>query len=655
MKKTIREGYWAQNNLLYTDQNRIIKKIKEYPIISFDVFDTLLKRNVLQPKIIFDILEREGERKFGCIIRGFAVNRVKAELEARNKSVHEEVTIAEIYDQLQPFYTLKVRQWLLSKENEIEYRLCCINNELENVYRYCVDSGKKIIIASDMYLSSDLIVRMLNKCGIKKWNHIFISSEIMKTKAMGSLYDHILCEIHKDSNNILHIGDNIHSDYLQAKKHGIKSILIRKSFNHLEYEIGNTEDVIGSSIYAFINNTKMKVKQSYQLGYECFGPLLFGFVVWLKEEIKKEGIEDIFFLSRDGYILKKAFDIINQKENGVNSHYFLASRKALRVPLLADNISYSEFIKSNFWGQYVNVKEFCKEMGVAEYDGENEYIINNFDYAVSKNKLANDEVFQKVFAIMVEHIKERARFEKDALLQYIKQEKIGSRKSAIVDIGWHGNMQKNLQHHLERNVKHPQLVGFYIGVIPKDNQHENVRMKGFLFDDGKNFDLYRQEADINSLFEQIFMAPHGSVDNYMIDNDRNVSIKFCENEQKDEESIKVLSDYQKGGLKFIEEFLEYRDLIPINEVISAHGVFNQFLHPRYEETFNWGNIVFKDIDEKKLICTRGLLYYIFHPWAIMNDYRNSIWKEGFLKQTFKLNLDYYKIIKLMQKIKAHNI
>lgn len=44
----------------------------------------------------------------------------------------------------------------------------------------------------------------------------------------------------------------------------------------------------------------------FELGYETFGILLYGLCNWIHNDIKKNKIDKIFFLSRDGYIIKKS-------------------------------------------------------------------------------------------------------------------------------------------------------------------------------------------------------------------------------------------------------------------------------------------------------------------------------------------------------------
>ena len=51
--------------------DKIIEKIQKYKYISFDIFDTLIKRNVEKPSDIFSAVNIEYEKIYGCKIDNF--------------------------------------------------------------------------------------------------------------------------------------------------------------------------------------------------------------------------------------------------------------------------------------------------------------------------------------------------------------------------------------------------------------------------------------------------------------------------------------------------------------------------------------------------------------------------------------------------------
>ena len=66
------------------DPLRAYEKIRKYPVVSFDIFDTLVKRNVSNPKGIFNVVEKKlNLRHPEAKIHDFCAMRVQAEQEAR--------------------------------------------------------------------------------------------------------------------------------------------------------------------------------------------------------------------------------------------------------------------------------------------------------------------------------------------------------------------------------------------------------------------------------------------------------------------------------------------------------------------------------------------------------------------------------------------
>ena len=74
------------------DATSLIDQVKDYKIVSFDIFDTLLKRNVGRPSDVFSVMEYANSD-----LMGFKNARIFAEQEARKESQYEEVTLNEIY------------------------------------------------------------------------------------------------------------------------------------------------------------------------------------------------------------------------------------------------------------------------------------------------------------------------------------------------------------------------------------------------------------------------------------------------------------------------------------------------------------------------------------------------------------------------------
>ena len=87
-----------------------------------------------------------------------------------------------------------------------------------------------LIIVSDMYLSCDTISAILTKCGYDLGGvKVYVSSEYGKTRKSGNLFREVMRE--QGSDNILHIGDHIISDYVRPKQVEMKGVLYKTKGN----------------------------------------------------------------------------------------------------------------------------------------------------------------------------------------------------------------------------------------------------------------------------------------------------------------------------------------------------------------------------------------------------------------------------------------
>ncbi len=72
--------------------------------------------------------------------------------------------------------------------------------------------------------------------------------------------------------------------------------------------------IIDKHIGLLLDNKNWKNPNSFEeFGYIYFGPLLFNFFIWLKFEL--EDCDKILFNSREGFFLKRVYELFQQKYN----------------------------------------------------------------------------------------------------------------------------------------------------------------------------------------------------------------------------------------------------------------------------------------------------------------------------------------------------
>ena len=305
-------------------------------------------------------------------------------------------------------------------------------------------------------------------------------------------------------------------------------------------------------------------KPECEIGYNLFGPFLYGYIKWLHEMFISNKYDAVLFLSRDGKIIKRAYETAY----GTNSTliYFHASRKALFSAALWLNTDYEHMLDSMFIPSIVTLEWLIDRWGI-EHTAVNDYISDNgidIKEKVDGRKLKNNKQIKMVYEYAKPLIRERSQKSFKSFIQYFVNEVGEANKIAIVDIGWYGNMQKSICSIIDASGLSMKVDGYYLGVVPNSKNQIELNMEGYLFENNKNTKLYIYEKYINSLLELFFMADHGSLSSYnLIGN--NVDLSFEEWEYNDSWIAMFFKEIQNTAVAFINDFKRIGEYLPCDE------------------------------------------------------------------------------------------
>ena len=315
--------------------SKICSLIDHYSEVSFDIFDTIIKRDTPTPIDVFEVIEAVVPEQ------DFAKRRVDAERRARKKK--KEVTLDDIYEEYQGIPEQR-KSLLRNIEIEYEINLCVVNIKMLPIFHYAC-KHKRVFLLSDMYLSKETIVRILSNNGISGYEDVLVSNEIDKTKSDGSLYSYTL--EHYNCKKMLHIGNDFVADYYRARCKGVASAKIRTNTCNLSRRYRDADkDKRTMYLESFLSNRHDdRNDEYYTFGFERFGPVLYGFSVWLFENLKRNNIEEVWFMARDGYIMREAYHLLGY-HNVIPDRYFEASRRSLRVPSYSKSVELKDVMKS---------------------------------------------------------------------------------------------------------------------------------------------------------------------------------------------------------------------------------------------------------------------------------------------------------------------
>jgi predicted HAD superfamily hydrolase len=620
----------------------LLKKIQQFDYVSFDIFDTLVKRDVRYPSDIFAYVQKEYNQRNDTGVTYFKSIRKEAESKVRNQTKRGDVTLDEIYSCIDEYSEFTKKQ-LKKIEVEMELALCVPNIPIVSIYQEALQAGKKIFIASDMYLPKDVIVKILSKIGVTSYEQLYLSSEKLKTKNSGQLFRLILQENNLQEKQLLHIGDSIVSDYLRAKQAGVCAFWLLRTKRVCRYF-----DVKKSEIdfVQFINNRLEKTTNDFHwFGFEIFGPILYGFSKWLHQQVKDFSIEKLYFLSRDGYIIKQAYELLFEGKT-VSIHYLYSSRRAYIVPTFHKYSTTQKMIRHLYSGGILTLESAFKQLGLEREDYRDvssEDLSQEFYFV--KDLLSNEQML-KILETKYSKIVERSQNEYELLKKYLAQNEFAG-KVALVDIGWQGSIQNILNFFFGEQV---EMKGYYMGVH-STSKYSQLDMKGYLFDRDKELGNQELIDSFLMVFESLFLGYEGSVKNFE-EVDGVVKSIQKKHEYGDSEEFEKIIAVQKGALDFIHEYKDSKIAEFSNAKMKDYfaGMKKFAVKPTKLDVKNFGNLhLLEGAGHRYIANPKSVIHYLRHPKEFVNDFLYS-WHLGFFIRLTGVRLPYYQFLKLVKKV-----
>lgn len=555
-----------------------LERQKEIKIISFDIFDTLLFRTVIEPKDVFNkIGEFAKEKK---LIPEYIDNvefrniRIEAEKRSREKKYElkktKEVVLEEIYQEMPNIINQSCIFEIMKLELEIEKEVCYINPFMEEVIQKVVELNKKVILTSDMYLSKEQISDILvyNQMDWNLIEDIFVSSEYNKTKRDTELYHIVLSKYKVKPEEVLHIGDNYSSDIVSAKNLGMHTFyydaISGKQFMSMELEnlaYGNVAPEIYSLrnyVGTLYHKYQEDEKKWYRLGITVLGPLLSSLAEWVLNTAEENNIDVILPFMREGKLFAKSLEqAIRDRQKKISIVPAYVSRKSLFLASI-DKWDEKE-IEEIYNIKGIKIKEVFSLLKIeclgvpfhAYYDCilKEAAVIKINDSRldiVLKEYLLSDKVKRIVEQIIIE--------QREMVISYIK-ELTKDKRFISVDIGFKGTIQTDIEQILRLGGKqtdniHLVLFGCSRGI---DAIFKGIDFRGFVGSFGKNHDLISSIYFAPYIFEQIMMCEEGTTVGYKREKNK---IEPIIKETIKKEQIKVIQICQMGALKFQKQFLK---------------------------------------------------------------------------------------------------
>ena len=515
---------------------------------SFDIFDTTLVRVWANPTDLFwelgKYLQEDGLISISA--EDWHHLRVKSEIQVRNISTNSEVSLHEIYNKIAT--TLKWDDKIVEKaiQKEINLELLSLHSvpEIKNKVQEIRKNGGSVIFISDMYLPKWVIETALKKNNIfDDTDKLYISSELGLTKGTGELFKLCLSQESLDASQLNHTGDNLYSDVKVPKKLGIKtSYFISTQLNRYEKLIYNNK-IFPLKFRSLIAGTSRLTRLQFldidehrqviwQTATSVIAPVLFGFVYWCLEEARCQGIQRLYFVSRDGQILLKIAKIICHYwgYKDIDCRYLYGSRQAWHFPAIQEiGDTELQWLFDNT--DFLSVVSVCERINLNPDNLKDILIKHGFAEDTWKQNLNSQkrsylkEIFQ-ISEVSDLIISKASEFRQKAV-GYFSQEGLNdSIPFGIVDIGWNGRLQRSLSKLLNAANIYPKhgISGFYFGLHKRLQAYTTDRLLTY-FPDANN---PRNKPYIHAVLLELFVAAdHGS------------TVRF---EKSDEQYIPILRE-----------------------------------------------------------------------------------------------------------------
>ena len=518
-----------------------------HSVYSYDVFDTCIARVYARPTdLFFDLAQRIFKlHKLDFnqnTLNRFVKNRIRAERSARyGNKAGEDINIFDIYSAFDNYNEWSFETDILIREE--------INLEGESIYpvmsilediKQKRKAGGRIIFLSDMYLPKDFIFETLKNFEIAEYGDPFyLSNDIGYAKSTGNLYKYVLVHENVSPEQVFHTGDNRKTDVeipewlgITAKHFSCSAI----SKIELDFLGGNRTDInrssktIGGVRRARLSDDRLLKEDGATIDfiYRKIAPFLVAYVAWVLRQARQNSIGRLYFVARDGQILKEIASRLPDLSLGIELEYLYGSRQAWNLASVI-NCNRAELDWLIHPHDSKSLEEILYKLDLSYSEVRDEFAETIFD-AIDPGKQLDNREITEFWSIIQKPGCSRKILEKSAkrrvnALQYFHgMGMLGNEKWAIVDTGWRLTGQRSLAKVLQHGGYQGHIQGYYIGIRKDHVLYDKMgSCSAFISPEQLNMAANTEshwlyETGVSTVIENVFtMADHSLVVDYQDD------------------------------------------------------------------------------------------------------------------------------------------
>lgn len=511
---------------------RILAGAQDASLVSFDIFDTLLIRPFADPDAVLHQLSQQLAE--AGQLTGFFAKRKGAEQAARQAKASGDVGLDEIYQELARREGLEPDQArsLMAEEIAAEQRCLGPRPRVRDAMRALRAQGKRLIAVSDMYLGPEQLARLLAANGMGDLDAIYVSSALGARKDQGRLWDLVLEREGVSREQLAHVGDNERSDVqilvdgrfhapvhvlrpaaLLGQLPGTENLfrLLRRRYSwRNELILGLIANRLAERLDQGERDLAIPFAAAKEFGYAVIGPLVLGFLAKLVCRAQDDQIPTLAFLSREGWLLERAYRVLREhpalaevRDRLPSGAYLYCSRTFIGLAAVDDLGGGLDLLLG------------------AHYAGTLGHLLAHrfgLDQEQLARYLAPEELGRRLtlpddrpwtldaLGRCLPLIRDRAQADRALFLAYWRQT-LGDQEAGLVDIGYSGTIQKALSRILAR-----PLSGYYFAT--------NDAARQIVADGGRCWGCYAEFSDLVNdipvhqyglVMEAVLTSPEGQL------------------------------------------------------------------------------------------------------------------------------------------------
>ena len=528
-------------------REQIDRRAPEVGCISFDVFDTLLARCIEPPESLHERVCAQLAAHLGAPHSTASVWQVRREVEHELRQscaqgggdyeCHFQPLLARWVERLTGQENPALHAWIEDQELALEKQALAAKPGMAQLLAHVRERGLRVIAVSDMYLGESHIQELLQHCGLGALiDRLYVSAEYGLGKYSTRLHQHVLHNEGLHAHQVIHVGDNIHSDMLAPLQLGMQGVFLDEKTErtrrrhqslsaHMVRNAGAECSVWhGRQFFEIVaQHQRIKPEQAsarpttdehnffFEYGRDVLGPAFCGFTLGLVERLRAWQPDKVFFLARDGYLFQQLYQQWPNADMSLEplpeAVYAYASRRVVASAAIAEGMSHAQAIVGLYNPKQQGLLSILKTYGLPLEDFRERAAEHGFS---SMDAPLHDWHDPRLRAFLEdEDVQSRIRsFGQQAranLEGYLEQ--LGffrCKRVALVDIGWSGTIQKFLGQAFASRGDLPEIRGYYFAFVGKmhDASAQSDTIEGLLADARRDNPCENIPGEFEELFEQ---------------------------------------------------------------------------------------------------------------------------------------------------------